>query len=222
MKLDDILPDFVSEINNNLKEYENGMKNDIIDIIKNKIKSEITEYFNNIIQNLIEIINKKIINNFNKKWNLQNRQNEFKSMILQLSQSYKYLNSLIEDEPTKSFESKKILNCMKYYNDNISKIKKEFDFFENTKKWISSNHLIYINQNFNFNYLEDGFISIFNKNNNNFDNKNNIHNENIYNKNNYKLLSKDEKFIYNDKLLMELDKLIIKTNVDNDTNTKRI
>ena len=36
MKLDDILPDFVSELNNNLKEYENGMKNDIIEIIKNK------------------------------------------------------------------------------------------------------------------------------------------------------------------------------------------
>ena len=84
---------------------------------------------------------------------------------------------------------------MKYYNDNISKIKKEFDFFENTKKWVSNNRLIYINQNFNFNYLEDGFISIFNKNNN-------------------KLLSQDEKFIYNDKLLKELDKLIIKTNVD--------
>ena len=103
---------------------------------------------------------------------------------------------------------------MKYYNDNISKIKKEFDFFENTKKWVSNNRLIYINQNFNFNYLEDGFISIFNKNNNNYENKNKINNENIYNKNNYKLLSQDEKFIYNDKLLMELDKLIIKTNVD--------
>ena len=214
MKLDDILPDFVSEINNNLKEYETGMKNDVIDIIKNKIKNEITEYFNNIIKNLIEIMNQKIINSFNKKWDLQNRQNEFKNMILQFSQSYKYLNSFIEDEPTKSYESKKILNCMKYYNDNISKIKKEFDFFENTKKWVSNNRLIYINQNFNFNYLEDGFISIFNKNNNNYENKNYIHNENIYNKNNNKLLSQDEKIIYNDKLLMELDKLIIKTNVD--------
>ena len=123
---------------------------------------------------------------------------------------FKYLNSFIEDEPTKSYESKKILNCMKYYNDNISKIKKEFDFFENTKKWVSNNRLVYINQNFNFNYLEDGFISIFNKNDNNYEHKNN------------KLLSQDEKFIYNDKLLKELDKLIIKTNVDNDTNTKRI
>ena len=229
MKLDDILPDFVSELNNNLKEYENGMKNDIIEIIKNKIKQEITDYFNNIIQNLIEIMNKKIIDDFNKISNLQKRQNEFKSMISQFSQSYKYLNAFIEDDPTKNFDSKKILNCMKYYNDNILKIQKEFNFFQKTKKWLNNNKLIYIKQNFNINNIEECFMTIFNKNNFCDENKNNniINNninddENIYEKSNFNLLAQDEKNYYNDKLLMELDKLIIKPRLEDNNNTKRI
>ena len=58
-------------------------------------------------------MNKKIIDDFNKISNLQKRQNEFKSMISQFSQSYKYLNAFIEDDPTKNFDSKKILNWQK-------------------------------------------------------------------------------------------------------------
>ena len=129
MKLDDILPDFVSELNNNLKEYETCMKTDLIELIKNKIKQEITEYFDNILQNLIEIMTEKILNSFNKNLDLQKRQNEFKNMTTQFNQTYKYLNAFIEDDTTKNFDSKKVLNCMIYYNDNITKIRKEFDFF---------------------------------------------------------------------------------------------
>ena len=61
MKLNDILPDFIGEINNNIKEYENYLNNSIIEVIKNEIKNEIEEYIYNIKINLIESITNKII-----------------------------------------------------------------------------------------------------------------------------------------------------------------
>ena len=230
IKLDDILPDFVSELNNNLKDNEKSMKNDIIELIKDKIKQEITEYIDNILQNLIDIMTKKILNNFNKISNLQKRQNEFKNMITQFSQNYKYLNAFIEDDTTKKFDAKKILNCIKYYNDNIAIIKKEYDFFENTKKWLNNNCLICIKEDYHINQIEDCFITAF-ENNKNVENKNkniNINNINnnvdLYDKSNFNLLPQEEKEnnYNNDKLLKQLDKLIIKPKVDNNNNFPRI
>ena len=223
MKLDDILPDFVSELNNNLKEYESCVKIDLIVLIKNKIKQEITEYFDNILQNLIEIMTEKILNNFK---NLKNKQNEFKNMITIFSQNYKYLNSFIEDDTTKNFDSKKLLNCMIYYNDNITKIKKESDFFRSTKKWISNNCLVCIKNDFDINKIKECFTTFFDNNKNNIDNKKNNNNneENLVEKSNFNLLAHDENEnnYQNDKFLKELDKLIIKPKMDNSNNAPRI
>ena len=230
MKLEDILPEFLTELNNDLKNYENGMKTDLIELIKKKIKLEITEYFDNILQNFIEIMTEKILNNFNKLSNLQKRQNEFKSMISQLSQSYKYLNAFIEDDTTKNFDSKKLLNCMTYYNNNITTIKKEFDFFKGTKKWLSNSCLVCIQNNFNISQIEECFTTIFDKDKNDEKNKkkyikpNNNNVDNLVEKSNFNLLVHDEnENIYNnDRLLKELDKLIIKPKVDNSNNAPRI
>ena len=227
IKLDDILPDFVSELNNNIKEYDKNMKNDIIEIIKKKIKQEITEYMDNILLNLIETMTTKILNSFNTVSNIQKRQNEFKNMVTQFNQSYKYLNAFIEDDTTKNFDAKKILNCMQYYNDNITKIKKEFNFLENTKKWLNNHCLICIKHNYHINKIEDCFITAFENNNNNVDNKNNniINNdENIFEKSNFNLFPQEENEnnYNNDKLLKQLDKLIIKPKIDNNNNAPRI
>lgn len=223
MKLDDILPDFVSELNNNLKEYESCLKTDLIELIKNKIKQEITEYFDNILQNLIEIMTEKILNNFK---NLEQKQNEFRNMIAQFNQNYKYLNAFIENDTTKNFDSKKILNCMIYYNDNITKIKKEFDFFQTTKKWLSNSCLVCIKNDFNIDKIKECFTIFSDNNKNNIDNKknNNINEENLVEKSNFNLLVQDENEnnYQNDKLLKELDKLIIKPKVDNSNNAPRI
>jgi hypothetical protein len=225
MKLDDILPDFVSELKNNLKEYENGMKIDILEIIKKKIQQEITEYFDNILHNLIDIMTNKIINDFNKASNLKQRIKEFKNMIIKLQQNYKYLHSFIQDDTTKNFDSKKILDGMIYYNDNILKIKREFVFFENTKKWLNDHCLVCINDNFNISQIENCFVTAFNKNNNNNNVENNINlnNNNIKidkEKNNFNLMKEDEKEqFYNDKLLKELDKLIIRPKESNNNNS---
>lgn len=228
MKLDDILPDFVSELNNNLKEYETCMKTDLIELIKNKIKQEITEYFDNILQNLIEIMTEKILNSFNKNLDLQKRQNEFKNMTTQFNQTYKYLNAFIEDDTTKNFDSKKVLNCMIYYNDNITKIRKEFDFFQTTKKWLSNSCLVCIKNDFDINNIKDCFTTFFDNNKNNIEkkqnNSNNNNEENLIEKSNFNLLAQDENEnrYQNDKLLKELDKLIIKPKVDNSNNAPRI
>jgi hypothetical protein len=201
------------------------MKIDILEIIKKKIQQEITEYFDNILHNLIDIMTNKIINDFNKASNLKQRIKEFKNMIIKLQQNYKYLHSFIQDDTTKNFDSKKILDGMIYYNDNILKIKREFVFFENTKKWLNDHCLVCINDNFNISQIENCFVTAFNKNNNNNNVENNINlnNNNIKidkEKNNFNLMKEDEKEqFYNDKLLKELDKLIIRPKESNNNNS---
>ena len=127
MKLSDILPEVITETNKNLKEYENIINTSIIELTKKEIKKDIEEYFQNIMKNLIESITNKVITEFNDFWQIEKRENEFKNMVNELNKNNKYLNDYIEDIPTKNFDSKIIFNCMKYYNDNISKIKNEFN-----------------------------------------------------------------------------------------------
>jgi hypothetical protein len=230
MKLDDILPDFVSELNTDLKIFENSLKSDVLELIKNKIEQEIDEYFENIKQNLIQIMTKNILINFGKI-NLEKRQKEFKNMISQFNQSYKYLNAFIEDDATKNFDSKKVLNCIKYYNDNITKIKNELNFFEKTKKWLNNNCLIAIKDDFEISQIEGCFMTAFDKINNKNENRNNnlknniiINSQNKIDQSNSSLKDqeKNDNKYYNDKLLKELDKLIIKTKVDKSNNYPRI
>ena len=145
----------------------------------------------------------------------------------QFNQSYKYLNAFIEDDTTKNFDAKKILNCMQYYNDNITKIKKEFNILENTKKWLNNHCLICIKQNYHINKIEDCFITAFENNNNNVENKNNnnINNvENIFEKSSFNLFPQEENEnnYNNDKLLKQLDKLNIKLKIDNNNTAPRI
>ena len=74
MKLNDILPDFIAEINQNIKEFENDINNSVIEAIKNEIKNEIEEYIYNIMNELIESITKKILDEFNKTWQIEKRE----------------------------------------------------------------------------------------------------------------------------------------------------
>ena len=220
MKLNDILPDFIAEINNNIKEYENDVNNSIIEAIKNEIKNEIEEYIYNIKNDLIKSITNKILDEFNKSWQIEKRENELKNMINELNKNNKYLKAFADDIPTKNFDSKQILNCMKYYNDNISKIKYEFKFFEKFRDLINKNRLIGINQNFNINQIEKCFIFLVNKNKTNnkveenkikdLNRNNNNTNEKELEISNYNLLQADDNIFVNDKMLLELDKLFIK------------
>ena len=168
---------------------------------------------------LIESVTNKVINDFNNLWQIENRENEFKSMINELNKNNKYLNDFVEDIPTKNFDSKIIFNCMKYYNDNISKIKNEFKFLGKFRNLIKNNRLIGVNQNFNVNKFQECFFSLINnkkkeeKNNNNLNNKINMGNNNNQNEDN---------FIVNDKIIMELDKLIIKPKFEYSLNAQRV
>ena len=218
MKLSDILPEFIAEIKNNLKDYEKRVNNDVIEIIKKKVKKEIEEYINDIKNKIIEIIVVKVIEEFNIISQIEKRENEFKHMINELNKNNKYLEDFVEDVPTKNFDSKQVLNCMKYYNDNISKIKYEFKFLGKFGDLIKKNKLIEMNQNFYVKNFAKCFDILVNKNkaNKNEENKNeelNKNNDNtncVNDKNDYNLLPTDENFIINDKILLELDKLIIK------------
>ena len=227
MKLNDILPDFINEINNNLKEYENELKDGVIDIIKNKIKNEIEEYFKDIIKKLIEIYTSKILKEYNEFSNLQKRENEFKIMTNKLNKNNKYLKDFMEDVPTKNFDSKKILECMKYYNNNIQKIKNDFEFLEKYREFINNNKFIAYKENIDINNMEESFsILLNNKNleNNDLDINNNI--ESKIEKSTFNLLPNEDNIynnIYNnDKMLNELEKLIIKPKFEYNLNAQRI
>ena len=222
MKLNDILPDFIAEINKNIKEYENFINNSIIEVIKNEIKNEIEEYIYNIKINLIESITNKILEEINQTWKIEKIENDFKNMVKELKKNNKYLNDFREDIPTKNFDSKQILNCMQFYNDNICKIKNEFKFLGKFRDLINKNSLIGIHQNFNIDKLGKYFVFLVDKNNkdnknyeknkNNDLNKYNKKDDNIKDleKSNFNLIQNDDNNFFNDKMLLELDKLVIK------------
>ena len=214
MKLNDILSDFIAEINDNIKEYENEINNNIIDTIKAKIKKEIEEYFNDIMGKLIESITNKVLEEFNTLSQIEKRENEFKYMINELNKNNKYLKDFADDIPTKNFDSKQILNCMKYYNNNISKIKFEFKYLAKFRELIQKNRLIGMNKNYDINKIGKCFDILVNKNKNNKKEGNEIPNinnkDNILEKSNFQLLQNEDNNFVNDKMLLELDKLIIK------------
>ena len=234
MKLSDILPEVITETNKNLKEYENIINTSIIELTKKEIKKDIEEYFQNIMKNLIESITNKVITEFNDFWQIEKRENEFKNMVNELNKNNKYLNDYIEDIPTKNFDSKIIFNCMKYYNDNISKIKNEFKFLEKFRDLIINNRLIGINRNFDIKKLEECFLILIKKNkndkiiqkkneeeNNNSDNNNNNINNNGENNNNNSNQNLENIFI-NDKMILELDKLIIQPKFEYNLSAQRV
>ena len=232
MKLSDILPEVITETNKNLKEYENIINTSIIELTKKEIKKDIEEYFQNIMKNLIESITNKVITEFNDFWQIEKRENEFKNMVNELNKNNKYLNDYIEDIPTKNFDSKIIFNCMKYYNDNISKIKNEFKFLEKFRDLIINNRLIGINRNFDIKKLEECFLILIKKNkndkiiqkkneeeNNNSDNNNINNNEENNNNNSNQNL---ENIFINDKMILELDKLIIQPKFEYSLSAQRV
>ena len=232
MKLSDILPEVITETNKNLKEYENVINTSIIELTKKEIKKDIEEYFQNIMKNLIESITNKVITEFNDYWQIEKRENEFKIMINELNKNNKYLNDYIEDIPTKNFNSKIIFQCMKYYNDNISKIKKEFKFLEKFRDLIINNRLIGINRNFDIKKLEECFLILIKKNNNdkivqkkneqeNNDSGNNNKNNNEESDNNNSNQNLENIFI-NDKMILELDKLIIHPKFEYSLSSQRV
>ena len=231
MKLSDILPEVITETNKNLKEYESVINTSIIELTKKEIKKDIEEYFQNIMNNLIESITNKVITEFNDFWQIEKRENEFKNMINELNKNNKYLNDYIEDIPTKNFDSKIIFNCMKYYNDNISKIKNEFKFLEKFRDLIINNRLIGINQNFDIKKLEECFLILIKINKNdkiiqkkneeeNNDSNNNINNNEESNNNNSN--QNIENIFINDKMILELDKLIIQPKFEYSLSAQRV
>ena len=234
MKLNDILPEVITETNKNLKDYENIINTSIIEITKKAIKKDIEEYFQKIMNNLIESITNKVITEFNDFWKIEKRENEFKNMINELNKNNKYLNDYIEDIPTKNFDSKIIFNCMKYYNDNISKIKNEYKFLEKFRDLIINNRLIRINPNFDIKKLEECFLILIKKNktkekinqktkeeeNNNSDNSTNKNNNEVVSDNNS--TQNSENIFINDKMILELDKLIIQPKFEYSLSAQRV
>ena len=231
MKLNDILPEVITETNKNLKDYENIINTSIIEITKKAIKKDIEEYFQKIMNNLIESITNKVITEFNDFWHIEKRENQFKNMVNELNKNNKYLNDYIEDIPTKNFDSKIIFNCMKYYNDNISKIKNEYKFLEKFRDLIINNRLIRINRNFDIKKLEECFLILI-KNNKAKDkiiqNKKEEENKNSDNSNNNEVVSNNnstqnsESIFINDKMILELDKLIIQPKFEYSLSAQRV
>ena len=113
---------------------------------------------------------------------------------------------------------------MKYYNDNVSKIENEFKFLKNLRDFINKNKLIGMKENFDINNIEESFDILINDNNSENKNSNPDDNniENKIEKSSFNLLNSEDNIYVNDKMLCELDKLIIKPKFEYNLSAQRI
>ena len=52
--------------------------------------------------------------------------NEFDKKLKKVDFDFKYLNDFYNNEPTKNFDTKKILEILKFYDNNIETLQKDF------------------------------------------------------------------------------------------------
>lgn len=162
LKLYDCLPEFVSELNTFLNKNRVTDNNDLFIILENKVKEKLTTYFNKIIQDMTALMTKKIIDEIknNYYFDLREKYNKFKEDITQLYYNYKYLHAFINDDQTQNFKSKKILECMEFYNNNIHNFQKDIELYDRIRTCFNSSNLFYLRNNLSINKLSDFFLEL--------------------------------------------------------------
>ena len=68
--------------------------------------------------------------------------NEFDKKLKKVDFDYKYLNEFNNNEPTKIFDSKKILEILKFYDNNIENLQKDMKKLEDFKNIIENTNLV--------------------------------------------------------------------------------
>ena len=143
-KLLEYLPALLNELKVFYEYYQVNKDSDLENFLKEKIKKQIESFFTDIIQKMTELISRKIISGLKIKANydFEMEKNEFNKKLKQAEDDYKYLNDFYNDKPTKNFDSKKILEIMEFYDNNIDSLKKDFKTIREFKDFIENKNLI--------------------------------------------------------------------------------
>ena len=120
-KLVEYLPALLNELKVFYDYYQANKNFDLIFYLREKIKKQIEKYLEEIIGEMTNLMTKKIITQIKQKTNydLELEKNEFDKKLKKVDFDYKYLNEFNNNEPTKIFDSKKILEILKFFKYNF-------------------------------------------------------------------------------------------------------
>ena len=162
-KLVEYLPALINELKIFYEYYRVNKESDLVKFLKEKIKNQIESFFTDIIQKMTELISKKIISELKIETNydLEVEKNEFNRKLKQAEIDYIYLNDFYNDKPTKNFDTKKILEIMKYYDNNIDSMQKDFKKISEFKNFIENKHLFDLKEDITKDELTDFIFNNF-------------------------------------------------------------
>ena len=166
-KLIEYLPALLNELKIFNEYYHANKDSDLIIFLKEKIKKQIESFFTDIIQKMTELISRKIISELKieAKYDLEIEKNEFNRKLKKADIDYNYLNHFFnEDKPMKNYDSKKILEIMEYYDNNIDSMQKNFKKISEFKNFIENKNLFDLKPNITkdelSNFLFESFETI--------------------------------------------------------------
>lgn len=140
-KLVDYLPALLNELKIFYDYYQVNKNFDLIFFLREKIKKHIEEFMEEIIGEMTNILTKKIITELKQetKYDLEIEKVEFNQKLKKIDLDYKYLKEFNNNSSTKIFDTKKILEILRFYDDNIESLQKDMKklgdcriFIENT------------------------------------------------------------------------------------------
>ena len=162
-KLVEYLPALINELKIFYEYYRVNKDSDLVNFLKEKIKNKLESFFTDIIQKMTELISRKIISELKIKANydLEVEKIEFNRKLKQTEIDYIYLNDFYNDKPTKNYETKKILEIMKYYDNNIDSMQKDFKKISEFKNFIENKNLFDLKENITKDELTDYLFENF-------------------------------------------------------------
>ena len=148
-KLIEYLPSLLNELKEFNQYYQKNKHSDLVNFLKEKIKKQIESYFDDIILKLTDLMTGKIISQIKVEVNydLETGKNEFFKKLKQIDNDYKYLNDFYEDKPTKNYETKKVLDIMEFYDNNLSSLKSELNKLSEFRDFIENKNLFDLKEN---------------------------------------------------------------------------
>ena len=165
-QLVEYLPALLNELKEFYEYYRVNKDSDLINFLQEKIKKQIESFFTEIIQKMTELMTGKIISQLKieANYDLEAEKNKFNKKLKQADIDYKYLNDFYNDKPTKNFDSKKILDILEFYDNNITSLQKDLKKIIEFKNFIENKNLFDLKENTSkdelINYLFDNFETI--------------------------------------------------------------
>ena len=142
-KLVEYIPALLNELKKYYEYHRINKDFDLILFLREKIKKQIEIYLEDIIGEMTNLMTKKIISELKKEANydLELEKNEFDKKLKKVDFDYKYLNEFYNYEPNKNFDTKKILEILKFYDNNIDILQKDMKKLADLKTFIENTNL---------------------------------------------------------------------------------